>query len=60
MNQEQIGKFIASKRKDKKLTQNELANRLGITNKAISKWENGHSLPDYSLIKPLCEELGKH
>lgn len=58
MNQEQIGKFIASKRKDKKLTQNELANRLGITNKAISKWENGHSLPDYSLIKPLCEELG--
>ena len=41
MNQEKIGKFITACRKEKKLTQNELAEKLGITDKAISKWENG-------------------
>lgn len=57
MNQECIGKFIAECRKKKGLTQNELAIRLGVTDKAISKWENGRCLPDLALIKPLCKEL---
>lgn len=58
MNQEKIGRFIAENRKAKKLTQEELAEKLGITNKSISKWENGNCLPDSSLFKPLCEILG--
>ncbi len=57
MNQEQIGKFIQNLRKMKKLTQQELALKLGVTDRAISKWENGRGMPDYSLIKPLCDEL---
>ena len=57
MNQEKIGKFIASLRKEKNMTQENLANKLGITDGAISKWENGRGLPDLSLIKPLCDEL---
>lgn len=58
MNQEKIGRFIAENRKAKKLTQEELAEKLGITNKSISKWENGNCLPDSSLFKPLCKILG--
>ena len=58
MNQQTIGKFISKKRKDKKLTQQELADKLGVTDRAISHWENGRRLPDYSLLKPLSEELG--
>lgn len=57
MNQEKIGKFIAELRKEKNMTQIELADKLGVTDRAISKWENGRGLPDLSLIKPLCEEL---
>ena len=57
MNQEKIGRFIAENRKAKKLTQEELAEKLGITNKSISKWENGYCLPDSSLFKPLCKIL---
>lgn len=57
MNQEKIGKFIAKLRKENNMTQQELADKLGITDRAISKWENGRGLPDLSLIKPLCEEL---
>ncbi len=57
MDQIKIGKFIAELRKEKGMTQLELANRLGITDRAVSKWENGRGLPDLSLIKPLCEEL---
>ena len=57
MNQEKIGKFIAELRKEKNMTQNELANKLGITDRAISKWENGRGMPDLSLIKDLCKEL---
>jgi len=57
MNQEKIGRFIAELRKEKKLTQIDLANKLGITDRAISKWENGRGMPDLSLIKPLCDEL---
>ena len=43
MNQDKIGKFIAEQRSKKKMTQQELANKLGVTNKAVSKWENGVS-----------------
>lgn len=58
MEQEKIGKFIASCRKEKKLTQKELAEKLGVTEKSISNWENGRNMPDLSLFKPLCNELG--
>lgn len=58
MNQEKIGKFIAELRKDNNMTQVELANKLGITDRAVSKWENGRGMPDLSLLKPLCEILG--
>ena len=57
MNQEKIGKFIAKCRKEKKLTQTELAEKLGVTEKSISNWENGRNMPDLSLFKPLCKEL---
>lgn len=57
MNQEKIGKFIAKCRKTKKLTQNELAEKLGVTDRSVSNWENGKNMPDLSLFKPLCEIL---
>ena len=57
MNQEKIGKFIAICRKDKKMTQSELAEKLGVTDKSIGNWENGRNMPDLSLFKPLCDEL---
>ena len=57
MDQEKIGKFIAECRKNKKLTQAELAGKLGVTEKSISNWENGRNMPDSSLFKPLCDEL---
>lgn len=57
MNQQQIGKFISESRKNKNMTQKELADKIGVTNKAISKWENGRGMPDYSLFQPLCEAL---
>lgn len=58
MNQEKIGKFIAECRKQKKLTQSELGEKLGVTEKSVSNWENGRNMPDLSLFKPLCEILG--
>ena len=58
MNQIKIGKFIQLLRKDKNLTQAELANRIGVSDRAISKWENGRGLPDYEYISDLCDELG--
>ena len=58
MNQEKIGKFIAECRKEKKITQEQLAVQLGVTSKSISKWENGNCLPDASKYKSLCEILG--
>ena len=58
MNQERIGAFIARLRAEKNLTQKELAGRLGVTDKAVSKWENGRCMPDILLLKPLCAELG--
>ena len=57
MNQEKIGKFIAESRKEKKLTQEELAEKLGITKNAVSKWERGLCLMDMSLLKPLSDIL---
>ena len=57
MNQEKIGKFISELRRRKKLTQEQLAEKLGITDRAVSKWENGRGMPDLSLMKPLCKEL---
>lgn len=57
MNQIKIGEFIAALRKEQNLTQLELANKLGVTDRAVSKWENGRGLPDISLIVPLCEAL---
>ncbi|WP_295254282.1 helix-turn-helix transcriptional regulator [uncultured Catenibacterium sp.] len=47
-----VGKFIALKRKQKNLTQEQLAHSLNISNKTISKWETGKCMPDYSLINP--------
>ena len=58
MNQEKIGKFISEIRKEKGITQQELANKLGVTDKAVSKWERGRSMMDISLLKPLSECLG--
>ena len=58
MNQEKIGKLIAECRKEKKMTQVELANKLSVTDKSVSKWENGKCLPDVSLYKDLCNILG--
>lgn len=52
-----IGKFIAKKRKKQNLTQEQLAERLGISNKTVSKWETGKCMPDYAVVKSLCEEL---
>ena len=57
MNQQKIGKFIQEKRKEKELNQLELAEKLGVSNRTISKWENGNSMPDYSIINDLCREL---
>ena len=57
MNQEKIGKFIYECRKNKNLTQEQLAEKIGVTSKSISRWENGNTMPDYSLLKDLCSEL---
>ena len=58
MNQVKIGKFIAECRKNKKLTQAQLAEKLNITDRAISKWETGKGMPDSSIMLDLCNELG--
>lgn len=58
MNQEKIGKYIAKLRKEKKMTQEELAEKLGVSSKSISRWETGKNMPDLSLLTPLCKELG--
>ncbi len=57
MDQIAIGKFIAKKRKEQNLTQEQLAERLGVSNKTISKWETAKCTPDYAVVKKLCEEL---
>nr|MBP3680969.1 helix-turn-helix transcriptional regulator [Clostridia bacterium] len=57
MNQVKIGKFIAECRKKNNLTQMQLAEKLNITDRAISKWENGKAMPDSSIMLELCAEL---
>lgn len=57
MNQEKIGKFISECRRNKKITQSQLAEKLGVTDKSVSKWETGKCMPDLSLFSPLCEIL---
>ena len=54
MNQEKIGKFIAQLRKERNMTQQELANKLNITDRAISKWENGRGMPDIYFIREVA------
>ncbi len=58
MNQIIIGRFIAERRKKANLTQMQLAEKLGITDKAISKWERGVAMPDTSIMLELCDILG--
>ena len=57
MEQEKTGKFIAECRKNKKMTQEQLAEKIGVTRKSISRWENGISMPDYSVLDILCKTL---
>lgn len=57
MDQIKIGKFIQERRKEKKLTQSELAEKLDVTDRAVSKWENGNCIPDASNIQELCKIL---
>ncbi len=58
MDQLKIGRFISEKRKEQSLTQAQLAEKLGITDRAVSKWETGKSLPDASIMLELCNLLG--
>ena len=57
MNQVKIGQFIKAIRKEKNYTQREVAERLGVSEKTVSKWETGNGLPEVSLMLPLCELL---
>lgn len=57
MDQVKIGKFIAEERKAKGYTQRQLADRLSISDKTVSKWERGNGFPEVSLLLPLCSEL---
>lgn len=57
MNYEKIGEFISKKRKEKNMTQKELANKIGVTDKAISKWERGLGCPDVSILEILSKQL---
>lgn len=58
MDPKKVGHFICTLRLEKKLTQNELADKIHVTNKAISRWERGVGLPDITLFEPLSKELG--
>ena len=57
MDQIKIGRFIADERKRKGYTQKQLSEKLGISDKTISKWERGNGFPEVSLLLPLCDEL---
>ncbi len=57
MDQEKIGKFIAILRKEKKLTQEQIAEKLNVNVKSVSRWENGRNLPDPALMQELCNIL---
>ena len=58
IDRERFGTFLSELRKEKSFTQQELADRLFVSNKAVSKWERGLSLPDISLLTPLADILG--
>jgi len=58
MDQMKIGKFIAALRKEKGLTQEQLGEKLGVTNKTISRWENGNYMPDVEMLSLLSKEFG--
>ena len=58
MDIKKIGKFIAVNRKAKGLTQEQLGEMLGVSNKTVSRWENGNYMPDLSLLEPLSSALG--
>ena len=58
MDQERIGTFIAALRKEKGLTQEQLAEKLNVNNKTVSRWETGKNMPDYSILESLTNELG--
>ncbi len=51
------GRFLTQRRREKNLTQEQLAERIGVSNKTISKWETGKCMPDYSIAERLCREL---
>lgn len=57
MDQIKIGKFIAQMRREQSLTQRQLAEKIGISDKTVSKWETGHGLPEVILMIPLCDTL---
>lgn len=57
LDQEKIGKFIADRRKEQELTQKQLAEKLGVSDKAVSKWETGRSMPDNAILFELCAAL---
>lgn len=58
MDQIKMGKFIAALRKEKSLTQEKLGEKLGVTNKTVSRWENGNYMPDVEMLSLLSEEFG--
>lgn len=57
MNENRIGSFIQLSRKEKGMTQKDLADRIGVSDKTISKWENGNSVPDTEILTSLCQSL---
>ena len=57
MTQENIGKTIMEKRKEKNMTQEQFAEKLGVSNRSVSRWENGKTMPDFSLFSKICETL---
>lgn len=57
MNQTAIGSYISRKRREKNLTQEQLVEKLSVSNKTIYKWENGKCMPDYSIIEQVCRKL---
>lgn len=58
MNQKRIGDFVATLRKEKGITQQELGDYLGVTNKTVSRWETGKYMPDIAIIPDLCKFFG--
>ena len=58
MDQIKIGKFIATLRKEKSMTQEQLGAKLGVTNKTVSRWENGNYMPDVEMLSLLSKEFG--